>query len=54
MDSTILLDIGLPLESSFEDDPESNLPQPLFDHIRQGVKKINGVLLFWCILITMG
>ena len=45
MDSTILLDIGLPLDSSFDDDPESNLPQPLFNEIRQGIKKINGVLL---------
>jgi len=45
MDSTILLDVGLPLDSSFDDDPKSNLPQPLFDEIRQGDKKIQGVLL---------
>lgn len=45
LDSTILLDIGLPLDSSFNDDPELNLPQPLFDEIRQETKKINGVLL---------
>jgi ribonuclease J len=45
MDSTILLDIGLPLDSSSDDNPESNLPQPLFDEIRRGIKKINGVLL---------
>lgn len=45
MDSTILLDVGLPLNSRFDDDPELNLPQPLFDEIRQGIKKINGVLL---------
>lgn len=45
MDSTILLDVGLPLDSRFGDDPESNMPQPLFGEIRQGIKKINGVLL---------
>ena len=45
MDSTILLDVGLPLDSHFDDDQELHLPQPLFDEIRQGVKKINGVLL---------
>ena len=45
MDSTILLDVGLPLDSGFDNDPESNLPQPLFDEIRQGIKKINGVLI---------
>ena len=45
MDSTILLDIGLPLDSNFGSDPESNLPQPLFNEIRDGIKKINGVLL---------
>lgn len=42
---TILLDIGLPLDSGFDDDMESNLPQPLFNEIRQGIKKINAVLL---------
>jgi len=42
---TILLDIGLPLDSGFNDDPESHLPQPFFDAIRQGTKKIDGVLL---------
>jgi len=45
MDSTILLDIGLPLDSNFDNNPESNLPQPLFSEIRKGIKKINGVLL---------
>jgi ribonuclease J len=44
-DCTILLDIGLPLDSSFDDDMESRLPQPLFHEIRQGTKKINAVLL---------
>jgi ribonuclease J len=42
---TILLDIGLPLDSGFNDNPESHLPQPLFDEIQQGTKKIDGVLL---------
>jgi len=45
MGSTILLDIGLPLDSGFDDDPEDSLPQPLFDEIRQGVKKIDGVVI---------
>lgn len=44
-DFTILIDIGLPLDSSFNDDREFNLPQPLFDQIRQGTKKIHAVLL---------
>lgn len=42
---TILLDIGLPLDSSFNDDLESHLPRPLFDEIRAGTRKIDGVLL---------
>jgi ribonuclease J len=42
---TILLDVGLPLDSGFNDNPESHLPQPLFDDIRKGAKKISGVLL---------
>ena len=45
MGSTILLDIGLPLDSGFDDDPKDSLPQPLFDEIRQGVKKIDGVVI---------
>jgi ribonuclease J len=45
MDSTILLDVGLPLDSCFDDNPELNLPQPLFDEIRQGIKKIHAVIL---------
>ena len=45
MDSTILLDAGLPLDYSFDGDLDSELPQPLFDEIKQGKKKINGVLL---------
>mgnify|MGYP001338140372 CR=1 FL=1 len=45
MGTTILLDIGLPLDSGFDDDPENSLPQPLFEEIRQGVKKIDGVVI---------
>jgi len=45
MDSTILLDIGLPLDSGFDDDPEDSLPQPLFEEVRQGIKKIDGVVI---------
>jgi len=45
MGSTILLDIGLPLDSGFDDDPEDSLPQPLFEEIRQGIKKIDGVVI---------
>jgi len=43
--SAILLDIGLPLDSNFDDDLESNLPQPLFDQIRHGTKRIDAVIL---------
>jgi len=45
MDSTMLLDAGLPLDSGFDDDPEDALPQPLFEEIRQGIKKIDGVVI---------
>jgi ribonuclease J len=45
MGTTILLDIGLPLDSGFDDDPEDALPQPLFEDIRQGIKKIDGVVI---------
>ncbi|HNY50051.1 MAG TPA: MBL fold metallo-hydrolase [Smithella sp.] len=44
-DYTILMDLGLPLDSNFDDDMESRLPQPLFNEIRQGNKKIKAVLL---------
>ncbi len=43
--STILLNAGLPLDYSFDGDLDPELPQPLFDEIKQGKKKINGVLL---------
>lgn len=44
-DSTILLDVGLPLSHNFDDDIDSSLPQPLFQDLRQGVKKVNAVIL---------
>jgi len=44
-DSTILLDLGLPLDNDFNDDPEKCLPQPLFEQIRRGNKKIDAVIL---------
>ncbi|MBU0985816.1 MAG: MBL fold metallo-hydrolase [Proteobacteria bacterium] len=43
--STILLDIGLPLDSDFSDDPESYLPQPLFNELKNGKKEIDAVIL---------
>jgi len=45
MGTTILLDVGLPLDSGFDDDPEDALPQPLFEEIRQGIRKIDGVVI---------
>jgi len=44
-DSTILLDIGLPLSHNFDDDIDSSLPQPLFQDLRQGAKKVDAVIL---------
>jgi ribonuclease J len=44
-DSTILLDVGLPLGYNFDDDIDSSLPQPLFQELRQGTKKVNAVIL---------
>ncbi|NQT70667.1 MAG: MBL fold metallo-hydrolase [Desulfobacteraceae bacterium] len=44
-DSTILLDIGLPLDSDFSDDPEFYLPQPLFNELKNGKKKIDAAIL---------
>lgn len=44
-ETTILLDIGLPLDHDFSDDPELSLPQPLFDDLREGDKKIDAVIL---------
>ena len=42
---SILLDIGLPLDSGFNSNPETSLPQLLFNEIRQGSRNIDGVLL---------
>ena len=43
--TTILLDVGLPLDYDFSDDMESHLPQPLFDKLRRGGKNIDAVIL---------
>ena len=43
--ATILIDVGLPLDFDFSDDPESHLPQPLFDQLRDGNKNIDAVIL---------
>jgi len=43
--STVILDIGLPLDYDFNDDPEFFLPQPLFNDLRKGDKKIDAVIL---------
>lgn len=43
--STILVDIGLPLDSDSNEPIESYLPQSLFHTLRQGGKFIDGVLL---------
>jgi len=44
-ESTILLDVGLPLNYDLSDGPESHLPQPLFDKLRSKKKKIDAVIL---------
>ncbi len=44
-DTNILLDIGLPLDFDFRDDPKTTLPQPLFMELRGGNKKIDAVIL---------
>lgn len=44
-DSTILVDIGLPLDFDSDESIESCLPQSLFHTLRQGGKFIDGVLL---------
>ena len=43
--TTILLDVGLPLDFDFRDDPTSHLPQPLFDNLSRGEKSIDAVIL---------
>ena len=44
-DTTILLDIGLPLDYSMDEDPESCTPQPLFNQMQKGQKHIDAVIL---------
>ena len=43
--TTILVDVGLPLDYDFSENIESNLPQPLFDKLRKDEKNIDGVIL---------
>ena len=43
--NAILLDLGLPLDSDSSQDPESYLPQPLFEKILNGEKTIGAVIL---------
>ena len=43
--ATILIDVGLPLDYDFSDDPELHLPQPLFDNLKDGDKKVDAVIL---------
>jgi len=43
--TTILLDVGLPLDYNFNVDPETISPQPLFDNLKNGNKKIDAVIL---------
>lgn len=44
-DSTIILDIGLPLTFNLDDNISDVLPQPLFNNIIQGKKSVDGILL---------
>ena len=44
-DSTIILDMGLPLNFNSDDDVNEVLPQPLFKDIIQGKKLVNGIFL---------
>jgi ribonuclease J len=44
-DTTILLDLGLPLDFDIKDDPKARLPQPLFEHINKCEKRIDAVIL---------
>ena len=43
--TTILLDIGLPLDCDMDEDYESHLPQPLFEQLQDGEKRIDAVIL---------
>jgi len=44
-DSAILLDIGLPLDYNFNENPKNHLPQPLFDKIINEEKNIDAVII---------
>jgi len=44
-DAAILVDVGLPLDSNSDEPLETHQPQPLFQDIRHGGKRIDGVLL---------
>lgn len=43
--TSILLDVGLPLDYDFSENIESHLPQPLFDKLRKDEKNIDAVIL---------
>ncbi len=44
-ETTILLDVGLPLDFDMDEDPESCMPQPLFSQLQEGEKSIDAVIL---------
>lgn len=44
-DTTILLDIGLPLDFDMDENPESCAPQPLLSKLQKGQKRIDAVIL---------
>ena len=44
-DTAILLDLGLPLDYDFSDDPGTHLPQPLFKELKGDNKRIDAVIL---------
>jgi ribonuclease J len=44
-ETTILLDIGLPLDSDMDEDLETQLPQPLFSQLQKDEKHIDAVIL---------
>jgi len=43
--TSILLDVGLPLDYDFSENIELHLPQPLFDKLRKDEKNIDAVIL---------
>ena len=44
-ETTIIIDAGLPLDYDSQQPVESVLPQPLFDDLQKGKKKVDAVLL---------